>query len=384
MATTKRCYYEVLAVSRNCTQEELAKAYRKLAIKFHPDSNRDDEDAITKFKEAAEAYEVLNDREKRARYDQYGHAGVDGRTTQFNDPSDIFEAFGDIFGGTIFEDFFGGRSSRSRVRRGADVRCDVTLTLEEAAAGARKQVTLTRHDQCGTCNGSGAEPGSEPQICQRCRGHGQVVQATGILRVQTTCPQCRGNGKIISKRCKTCDGSGLKPKEVTLEVAIPAGVDDGMRVRMPGEGQASPDGGPAGDGYCFIRVLPHKIFRREGSDLILQVPLSYSQAVLGTEFDIPTLNGKHKIEIPRGTQSGEVFQLKGFGVPDPRSGMRGDLLLQTYVEIPKKVNARQEDLLRQLAEVDEEHVTPHRKSFLDRILVYFRHNENEKSNSAAE
>ncbi len=380
MAATKRDYYEVLGVSRTCTQDELSRAYRKLAIKYHPDSNRDDEDAIAKFKEAAEAYEVLNDKEKRARYDQYGHAGVDGRHSQFNDVNDIFQHFGDIFGGTIFEDFFGGggRSSRSRQRRGADLRCDVTLTLEEAAKGVKKKVSLTRHDQCGTCRGSGAEPGSDPQVCQRCHGHGQVVQATGILRVQTTCPQCRGNGKIISKRCKTCDGSGLKPREVTLEVSIPAGVDDGMRVRMPGEGQASPDGGPAGDAYCFIRVLPHKMFRREGSDLILQVPLSYSQAVLGTSFYVPTLDGKQKIDIPRGTQSGEVFQMKGFGVPDPRSGLRGDLLLQTFVEIPKKVNAKQEELLRQLAEVDEEHVTPQRKSFLDRILQHFRTDESEK------
>jgi molecular chaperone DnaJ len=378
MAATKRDYYEVLGVSRSCTQEELSKAYRKLALKYHPDSNREDEDAIAKFKEAAEAYEVLNDREKRARYDQYGHAGVNGRQTQFNDVSDIFEAFGDIFGGSIFGEFFGGRSARSRQRRGADLRCDATLTLEEAAIGVRKKVSLTRHDQCGTCKGSGAEPGSEPQLCQKCRGQGQVIQSTGILSVQTTCPQCRGNGKIITKRCKDCDGSGLKPREVTLEVAIPAGVDDGMRVRMPGEGQASPDGGPSGDAYCFIRVLPHKMFRREGSDLILQVPLSYSQAVLGTSFFVPTLEGKQKIDIPRGTQSGEVFQMKGFGVPDPRSGVRGDLLLQTFVEIPKKVNAKQEELLRQLAEVDEEHVTPHRKSFLDRIFQHFRTNEPDK------
>lgn len=378
MAATKRDYYEILGVSRTCSTDDLSRAYRKLAIKFHPDSNRDDPEAIAKFKEAAEAYEVLSDGDKRARYDQYGHAGVDGQAGGFQEVGDIFEAFGDIFGGTIFEDFFGGRS-RSRVRRGADIRCDVTLTLEEAAAGVVKQVSLTRHDVCATCTGSGAEPGSQPQVCQRCRGHGQVVQATGILRVQTTCPQCRGNGKIITKRCRTCDGSGLKPHEVKLEVTIPAGVDDGMRVRMPGEGQASPDGGPNGDAYCFIRVKQHKIFRREGSDLILQVPLSYSQAVLGTKFDIPTLNGRQSVEIPRGTQSGEVFRLKGLGVPDPRSGMRGDLLLHTFVEIPKKVSTRQEELLRQLAEVDEEHVTPHRQSFFEKILQYFRSNEHQKN-----
>ncbi|MGN6135006.1 MAG: molecular chaperone DnaJ, partial [Aureliella sp.] len=328
MAATKRDYYEVLGVSRSASADELARAYRKLALKYHPDSNRDDEDAIAKFKEAAEAYEVLSDEEKRRRYDQYGHAGVDGRGG-FHDVGDIFEAFGDVFSGTIFEDFF-GRSARGggRVRRGADIRCDVTLDLEEAAKGARKQVSLTRYDQCEDCQGSGAEAGSEPQTCPKCRGRGQVVQATGILRVQTSCPQCRGSGRVISKPCKKCDGSGLQPREVLLEVTIPAGVDDGMRVRIAGEGQPSPDGGPPGDAYCFIHVRQHRIFRRDGSDLIVQVPLGYSQAALGTKFEIPTLDGRKTIEIPAGTQSGEVFQLRGYGMPDPRSGVRGDLLVQ--------------------------------------------------------
>jgi molecular chaperone DnaJ len=378
MATTKRDYYEVLGVSRDCQTAELSRSYRKLAIKYHPDSNPDDEEAIAKFKEAAEAYEVLSDEQKRARYDQYGHAGVSGEGRGFQDVGDIFEAFGDMFGGTIFEDFFGGRS-RSRVRRGADVRCDVVLDLEEAAVGVRKQVSLTRHERCHTCEGSGAKPGSEPQTCNRCRGQGQVVQATGILRVQTTCPQCRGRGKVITAPCHDCDGTGALPREVLLEVAIPAGVDDGMRVRLAEEGQPSPDGGPPGDAYCFIRVRPHKIFRREGSDLILQIPLSYSQAVLGTEFDIPTLGGKHKLQIPSGTQGTEIFRLRGFGMPDPRSGVRGDLLVHTYVEIPKKVNAKQEALLRQLAECEEEHVTPHRKSFFERVLHYFHLDPDGKS-----
>jgi molecular chaperone DnaJ len=372
MAATKRDYYEILGIARTATTAEVSKAYRRLAIKYHPDSNRNDEDAVAKFKECAEAYEVIGDEQKRARYDQYGHAGLDNNTGSFKDVGDIFEAFGDIFGGTIFEDFFGGRTQRTRVRRGADVRCDVTLDLEEAAAGCTKQVSLTRHDRCKTCQGSGAEPGSEPQVCGRCRGQGQVVQATGILRVQTTCPQCRGNGKITTAPCHDCDGSGALPREVLLEVQIPGGVDDGMRVRLAQEGQASPDGGPPGDAYCFIRVRPHKIFKREGTELILQVPLSYSQAVLGTQVEIPTLSGKRVIDIPRGTQSGEVFQLRGQGMPDPRSGMRGDLLVHTYVEIPKKVNAKQEEILRQLAELENEHVTPHRKSFLDRVLQYFR------------
>lgn len=384
MAATKRDYYEVLGVDRAVGADELSRAYRKLAIKYHPDSNRDDEDAIAKFKEAAEAYEVLSDQQKRARYDQYGHAGVDGQAGGFHDVGDIFEAFGDIFGGTIFEDFFGGGRARSRVRRGADVRCDVTLDLEEAATGVRKQVSLTRHEACLECSGTGAAPGSEPQICARCRGQGQIVQATGILRVQTTCPQCRGLGKIITAPCASCDGSGAQPKEVLLDVAIPAGVDDGMRVRLAEEGQASPDGGPAGDAYCFIRVREHRIFRREGSDLIIQVPLSYSQAVLGTEIEIPTLTGKQSVSIPRGTQSGEVFQMRGHGMPDPRSGVKGDLLVHTFVEIPKRVDAQQEELLRQLAELDDEHVTPHRKSFLERVFDYFRSEDHQVSDAAQE
>lgn len=375
MAATQRDYYEVLEVSRTATSSELSRAYRKLAIKYHPDSNRDDEDAISKFKEAAVAYEVLSDEQKRALYDRYGHAGVDGNAAAgFQDVGDIFNAFGDIFGGTIFEDFFGGRT-RSRVRRGADIRCDVTLDLEEAATGVRKQVSLTRHERCEPCDGSGAAPGSQPEVCGRCRGQGQVVQATGILRVQTTCPQCRGAGKVITSPCHECDGSGAQPHEVVLEVAIPAGVDDGMRVRLAEEGQASPDGGPAGDAYCFIHVRNHPMFHREGSDLQLQVPLSYCQAVLGTDIEIPTLGGKKTISIPGGTQSGEVFQLRGMGMPDPRSGVKGDLLVQTFVEIPKKVDAKQEALLRQLAELEDEHVTPHRKSFIKRVVDYFRANE---------
>jgi molecular chaperone DnaJ len=375
MATTKRCYYEVLEVSKTVSSAELSRAYRKLAIKYHPDSNRHDEDAVAKFKEAAEAYEVLSDEHKRARYDQYGHAGVSSDAGGFQDMGDIFEAFGDMFGGTIFGDFFGGRGGRNRVRRGADIRCDVTLDLEEAARGTRKKVSLTRHELCATCEGSGAEPGSQPQVCNRCRGQGQVVQANGILRVQTTCPQCRGKGKITTSPCKECDGSGALPREVLLEVAIPAGVDDGMRVRLAGEGQASPDGGPPGDAYCFIKVRAHKMFHRDGSDLVLQLPLSYSQVVLGTEIEIPTLGGRHTIQIPKGTQSGEVFQLRGLGVPDPRNNQRGSLLVQTFVEIPKKVSAKQEELLRKLAELEDEHVTPHRKSFFERVLTYFRHEE---------
>ncbi len=375
MAATQRDYYEILGISRTASDGEIAKAYRKLAIKYHPDSHPNDDEATAKFKEAAVAYEVLSDAQKRSRYDQFGHAGVEPRAGGFHDMNDVFEAFGDMFGGSVFGDLFGGGRSRNRTRRGADLQCEVALTLEEAAVGVTKQVQLTRHSRCRACSGSGAAPGSEPRMCGRCGGIGQVAMQTGILRVQTTCPECRGNGRVITKPCPECSGGGAVPDHVSLEVKIPAGVDDGMRVRLTGEGQPSPDGGPAGDAYCLIQIRPHKIFKRDGDDLIIQVPLSYCQAVLGTTIEIPTLNGPKSIDVPGGTQSGEVFRLRSLGMPDPRSRQRGDMLIQTYVEIPKKVSPKQEELLRSLASLDEEHVTPQRKSFLDRVLQYFRTDE---------
>lgn len=378
---TKRDYYEVLGVSKDASQNEIARAYRKLALKYHPDSNQGNEDAVHHFKEAAVAYEVLGDEQKRARYDQYGHAGVDGSAGGFRDASDIFEAFGDVFGGTIFEDFFGGGGGRgrSRVRKGADLRCDVVLELEEAARGVTKVVSLTRHIVCDVCSGSGAEVGSQPEACRRCQGRGQVVQSAGILRVQTTCPICRGSGKTISHPCKPCDGQGLKPTEVKLEVKIPAGVDDGMRVRLPGEGQPSPDGGPRGDAYCFIHLKQHPIFVRDEHNLLLQLPISYSQAALGTTVEVPTLDGKRGLEIGSGTKSGTVYRVRGQGMPDPHTGARGDLLVETVIEVPKKLSKRQQELLRELAELEDKEITPERKGFMDRIVEYFQGSHAESS-----
>ena len=373
--STKRCYYEVLQIERSASGDQISKSYRKLALKYHPDANPGDSEVVVKFKEAAEAYEVLSDGDKRHRYDQFGHAGVEqAGGGGYRDASDIFEAFGDAFGGTIFEDFFGGgggRSSRSRVRRGADLRCDITLTYEEAFTGTRKNVALTRHIVCKSCDGSGAAPGSKPETCRRCNGHGKVVQASGILRVQTVCPSCRGSGKVITAPCRTCDGAGMEPKEVMLEIAIPAGVDDGMRVRMPNEGQPSPDGGPPGDAYCFIALKPHSIFNRDGSDLLLSMPISYTQATLGMTVEAPTLDGKQSLQIPSGTQSGSVFRLRGHGMPDPHTNRRGDLIVQTVIEVPKKLGKQQKELLRQLAELEHEEVTPERRGFLDRLKSYF-------------
>jgi molecular chaperone DnaJ len=375
----KRDYYEVLGVSRSASEKEIAAAYRKMAIKFHPDSNPGDETATEKFKEAAEAYEILSDGDKRRIYDQYGHAGLDagGASPHFHDVGDIFEAFGDLFG---FGDMFGGGGGRRRrrARRGSDVRCDVALDLEEAASGVSKSVEFDRSKQCNVCSGSGSRPGASPEACRRCGGRGQVVQSGGILRVQTTCPTCRGAGTVISDPCTQCRGNGYTKEHVKLDVAIPAGVDDGMRVRLMGEGEPSPDGGPPGDCYCFVTLRPHRLFQREGDHLILRLPIGYSQAALGATIEVPTLDGRADLEVPQGTQSGDVFRLRGRGMPNPRGGKLGDLLVQTYIEVPKKLSQREEELLRELAELENANVTPHRKSFLEKLAGYFTNEQSER------
>ncbi len=366
----KRDYYEILGVPRNATEKEIAAAYRKLAVKYHPDSNPDDPDATRKFKEAAEAYEVLRDPEKRARYDRYGHAGVEGAVPQFHSVEDIFEAFSDLFGGGLFGELFGGRRGR-RTRRGQDVYAELELTLEEAARGCTKSLHFRRRERCTRCGGSGAQPGATHEICRQCGGRGQIVQSAGMIRIQTTCPVCRGAGSLVSELCADCRGQGLVHRQVELNVHVPAGVDDGMQVRLAGEGEPSLEGGPPGDCYCRINVRRHHLFHREGPHLFLQVPITYSQAVLGATLDIPTLEGTEKLDIPRGTQVGQQFRLRGRGMPDPRGGARGDLIVETVVEIPKKVSARQEELLRQLADLEQKDVTPQRKSFLEKIRDYF-------------
>lgn len=368
----KACYYEVLGVPRNASKKEISAAYRKLAIKYHPDSNPGDETATEKFKAAAEAYEVLSDDTKRAQYDRFGHSGFEGGggASQFQSMDDILDAFGDMFG---FGDFFGGGGGRRgrRVHRGRDVRCEVTLDLEEAARGVTKTVHFKRRSPCSTCGGSGARPGSSRETCRRCGGHGQVVQSAGILRVQTTCPTCGGSGTRVSRPCTACDGSGYEAGDVSIDVAIPAGVDSDMRVRLPNEGEPSPDGGPPGDCYCFVTVREHPLFQRDGNHLILQFPITYTQAVLGAEIEVPTLEGPDKLTIPAGTQSGEVFRLRRRGMPDPHGGGKGDLLVQAVIEVPKKLTAEQEQLLRQLAQLEHAEVTPHRRSFMDKLRDYF-------------
>ena len=363
--STKRDYYEVLGVVKSASREEISLAYRKLAIKYHPDKNPGDEEAVNRFKEAAEAFEVLHDDEKRSKYDRFGHAAVGGGAagSQFHDVQDIFEAFGGIFG-----DLFGGGGGGRRRTRGQDIQVNLKLELTEAARGCKKNVKFKRHFRCETCAGSGAKPGTKPIPCNYCGGRGQVLQSAGILRVQTTCPSCRGAGVSITDPCSSCHGAGFQQKHVEREVAIPAGVDDGMQVRLPGEGEPDPQGGPAGDCYCLIQVKEHSLFQRDGRDLLLQMPITYTQAVLGADIEVPTLDGPERLKVPKGTQVGKVFRISGKGMPDPRGrNNRGDLLIHVVIDVPKTLTSRQEELLRELAKEEHTHVTPHRKSFFEKL-----------------
>lgn len=369
---SQRDYYDVLGLSKSASAEEIKKAYKKLALKNHPDRNPGDDEAVQRFKEAAEAYEVLSDAEKRSRYDRFGHAGVKGAAGGgaaggFHDLNDIFDAFGDLFGG------FGGRtrSSRGGPSRGSDLRTTLTIDLVEAARGTEKEVRVNRRKSCTHCGGSGAEPGTTPEACDYCGGHGQVVQAQGFFRVQTTCPACRGQGQIVRHKCNTCYGSGREEETVTLTVKVPAGIDTGMQLCLRDEGDQGAQQGPRGDLYVEVHVREHEIFQREGTHLICRVPISYTQAALGAQIEIPLIDGRDTLEIPQGTQPGEVFRLRGKGLPDPRGGRTGDLHAEIQVVVPKKLKPDHEALLRQLAEHEHEDVHPHRKSWLESLKELF-------------
>jgi molecular chaperone DnaJ len=381
----KRDYYEVLGVGRAASEQEIATAYRKLAIKFHPDKNPGDEDAVQKFKECAEAFEVLSDAGKRARYDRFGHAGVDGagNAPHFTDVNDIFQAFGDIFGEGVFGDLFGGgRSGRGRRsgrgQRGGDVRADVTIDLIEAARGCSKQIRYERYERCVTCQGTGAATGSKPETCRYCGGHGQVVQATGVFRVQTTCPSCRGAGTVIREPCRDCNGQGQTRRRVEREVRIPPGVDNETRLRIENEGSHSVDGGPLGHCYCFVSVKEHSLFHREGQHLVCQVPITFAQAALGATIEVPTLEGRQELSIPPGTQGGQIFELRGRGMPDLRGRGKGNLIVQVSLDVPKTLTRKQEELLRELAEEEHANVSAHRKSFFEKLKEYFVSDENDE------
>jgi len=369
----QRDYYEVLGVDRRATGAQITDAYRKLAIRFHPDKNPGDQEAASRFKEAARAFEVLSDEGLRARYDRYGHAGVQGGGRhEFNDITDVFEAFGDLFGGGIFGEAFGNRRRGNRPRKGRDVACQATLTLLEAARGVTKTVTFTRHETCGTCDGSGAKPGTQPQPCDYCGGQGQVIQSAGVFRLQTTCPSCRGAGSVIRERCAACGGDGVTEERVERRVTIPAGVDNDVRVRLAGEGEPGGNGGPPGDCYCIIEIEPHPFLTRDGRDLHCEVPITFTQAALGATVDVPTLDGPKPLQVARGTQSGDVVRVRGLGMPEVRGRGLGDLHVHLHVEVPKTLSPRAEQLLRDLAAEEHAAVSPRRSSFFSRLAEYFQ------------
>ncbi len=371
----KRDYYEILNVARNASEAEIKQAYRRLAMKYHPDRNPGDQVAEEHFKEAKEAYEVLSDSRKRAAYDQFGHAGVDssagGGFGGFGGPADL----NDLFGG-VFRDIFGGGrgGTGSQAYRGADLRYTLDLTLEEAVFGATSKIRVPALVTCATCAGSGAKPGTKPITCPTCRGVGQVRMQQGFFSIQQTCPRCQGRGTIIPEPCGTCGGVGRVEEQKTLSVKVPAGVDNGDRIRLSGEGEAGEGGGPPGDLYVQIRVKPHPIFTREDNDLYCEVPISFTTAALGGDLEVPTLDGRVSLKIPAETQTGKVFRVRGKGVKPVRGGATGDLLCRVVVETPVNLTREQKELLQKLAETMEvggKQHSPQEGSWLDGVKKFF-------------
>jgi molecular chaperone DnaJ len=375
----KRDYYEVLGVSKNASADEIKREYRRLAIKYHPDKNPGDKEAEAKFKECAEAYEVLSDTEKRQRYDQFGHEGLRGiGVHDFSrmNVEDIFSMFG-------FDDFFSGifggtRGRRSGQRagpaRGYDLETNVELTLNDVAKGTEKTIEFTRQDICTECSGSGSAPGSKPARCPTCGGSGQIARGGGFFQMVSTCSHCRGTGQIITKPCKQCKGSGRMPKKRTVNIKIPPGVHEGQSIRVAGEGEPGQSGGPRGDLYCYIRIKQHEFLQRDGNDLIAIVPISFTQASLGTTIDVPSLNGTNKLKIPAGTQYGSIFRIKGQGLPDIRTHRTGDQLVQIIIETPTKLNAEQERLLTEFAKTENKNVSPKSTGFFEKLKQHFGNN----------
>src|SRR5215472_11130691 len=374
---SKRDYYEVLGIEKGSGEEEIKKAYRKLAIKYHPDKNPGDKVAEENFKELGEAYEVLNDPQKRAAYDQYGHAAFDrraggfGRGAGFHDP---FEVFREVFGGgSIFEDLFGGgQQDPSQSQRGDDLRYDMEITFEEAAHGCEKEITVTKPEKCEECQGSGAEAGSKARNCPTCGGRGQVISSRGIFSIAQTCPQCQGAGRILDRPCKVCRGNGRRERTSKIKLRIPAGVDTGARLRSAGNGEAGWRGGPPGDLYVILHVKAHEIFQRDGDDLLCEVPVSFVQAALGAEVDVPTLDGKANIKIPAGTQPGAMFRLKGKGVKNIQGYGHGDLHVRVTVEVPTHLSSAQKSKLQEFAELCNGKESPLSQSFFEKAKKLFK------------
>jgi len=376
----KRDYYEVLGVAKNATDEELKKAYRKLAMKYHPDRNPDSKEAEEKFKEVKEAYETLSEPQKRDAYDRFGHAGVDPNAGFGGGPggfgggaggfSDVFgDIFGDIFGGARQ----GGGGGRAGVYRGADLRYAMEITLEQAARGYTTEIRVPSWESCETCKGSGAKPGTKPKTCGTCNGQGAVRVQQGFFSIQQTCPTCHGTGKVIPDPCTACDGVGRVKKTKTLEVKIPAGIDDGMRIRSAGNGEPGLNGGPPGDLYVEIRVREHSVFQRDGDDLHCEVPIGITTAALGGKIEVPTLDGKAEIELPEGTQSGKQFRLRGKGIKGLRASYPGDLYVHIALETPVRLTEHQKKLLRELdASLKDPKHSPQHKGWMDRVKEFFQ------------
>lgn len=345
---SKRDYYEILGVAKGASEQELKKAYRRVAMKHHPDRNPGNQEAEDKFKEASEAYEVLSDANKRAAYDQYGHAGVDGSAGMGGAAgAGGFGNFSDIFG-DVFGDIFGGAGGRGGPSRGSDLRYTLELSLEDAVRGTSVKIKVPTLVGCKTCDGSGAKPGTKPTTCSTCGGHGQVRMQQGFFSVQQTCPTCRGKGKSISDPCNACHGQGRVEETKTLNVKVPPGVDSGDRIRLSGEGEAGAEGGPSGDLYVQVAVKPHEFFQREGRDLYCEVPISLVDACLGGELEVPTLDGRVKLKVPESTQTGKLFRMRGKGVVPVRGGPAGDLLCRVTIETPVNLTSKQKELLREL------------------------------------
>ena len=376
----KRDYYEVLGVSRDASEEEIKKAYRKLAVKYHPDKNPGDKGAEEKFKELGEAYEALSDPQRRRAYDQFGHAAFDARARAsraggfgggFHDPFEIFrEVFGG--GGSFFDDLFGVRSDPTQPQRGNDLRYDLEITFEEAATGCQKEISVTKPTRCDVCEGSGVEAGSKTRTCPTCHGRGQVITSRGIFSIAQTCPHCSGAGRVVDKPCKACRGEGRRDVTSRIKLRIPAGVDTGARLRSASNGEAGFRGGPPGDLYVVLHVREHEIFQRDGDDLLCEVPVSFVQAALGAEIEVPTLNGKASIKIPAGTQPGTTFRLRGHGVKNVQGYGHGDLHVRIGVEVPTRLTSAQKQKLQEFAELCDENVNPISKSFFEKARNLFR------------
>lgn len=374
MATkAKRDYYEILGVSRNASEQEIKSSYRKMAMQHHPDRNPGNPHAEEQFKECTEAYGVLIDAEKRQRYDQFGHAGVNGGSGFSGFDPSAFADFSDIFG-DIFGDLFGmnmGGGRRGRPQRGGDARADLTLTFEEAAFGKKTQVKVRRYEPCEQCHGSGSAGGKGPSTCSTCRGHGQVRYQQSIFSIARTCPTCQGSGRVISDPCGKCKGEARVMRERTIDVNVPPGVEDGTRIRYQEQGDAGPNGATAGDLYVVLRVKPHPFFEREGKDLYCSVPISFSQAALGSDIVIPTLDGDHKFKIPEGTQSGTTIRIRGKGLPALQSSGKGDLFVRIRVQTPSRVTKRQKELLEELAATSAVENKPEPRSLFDKVKEIF-------------